>query len=83
VCTGIVIGDSPCIVNEDALHRRLCCEPTVRVRRADVVSRWRDSCDLTVLIYERDEDWHEINVLGKCLTVNYYLAAAGLVLLMC
>jgi len=71
VNAGIVVGDVPCIITEDELRRRLCSEPTVRVRRADVVSRWRDSCDLTVLIYERDEAWHEINVLGNFLLLSY------------
>jgi len=37
----------------------------MRVRRCDVISRWRDSCDLSVLIFERSADWHKINVLGK------------------
>ena len=65
VNAGIVIGDLPCIVTEDELVRRLSCEPTVVVRRADVMSRWRDSCDLSVLIYGCDEDWHSINVIGN------------------
>jgi len=68
VYAGIIVGDSPCIITEDALRERLCSEPTVRVRRCDVVSRWRESCDLRVLIFERDEDWHEINVLGNLFT---------------
>jgi len=68
VAAGIVVGDSPRIITECALRDRLSCEPTVRVRRADIISRWRESCDLNVLIYERDEDWHELNVLGNSLT---------------
>ena len=72
VCAGIVVGDTPCIVSEEALCKRLCCEPTVCIRRFDVLSRWRDSCDLSVLIFERDEDWHEINVLGNFLFVFRY-----------
>ena len=68
VHAGVVVGDSPCIITASALRKRLCCEPTVRVRRSDVISRWRESCDLAVLIFERDEDWHEINVLGNFIT---------------
>jgi len=74
VCAGIVVGDTPCIVSEDVLCKCLCCEPTVQVRRSDVLSRWRDSCDLSVLIFERDEDWHEINVLGNFFSVFHYTA---------
>jgi len=71
VHAGIVVGDSPCIITEDVLHKRLYAEPTVRVRRCDIVSRWRESCDLRVLIFERDEDWHEINVLGNSIAFDY------------
>jgi len=77
VCTGIVVGDSPCIITEDVLHTRLCCKPTVRVRRADIVSRWSESCDLNVLIFQRDEYWHEINVLGIFLPFTYFDAVAS------
>ena len=65
VHAGVIVGDLPCIITAGALRKRLCCEPTVRVRRSDIISRWRESCDLTVLIYERGDDWHEINVLGN------------------
>jgi len=67
ICAGIVVGDTPCMILEDDLCERLSCEPTVRVRRSDILCRWSDSCDLTVLITERDDDWHEMNVLGNFL----------------
>lgn len=70
---GVVVGDSPCIVTEEALCHRLLCESTVQVRRCEIISRWRESCDLSVLISQRDSDWHETNVLGNDLVVSHFL----------
>ena len=75
VRAGIAVGDVPSVVTEADLRDRLCCEPTVRVRRCDVVSRWRDNCDLGVLIFERTDDWHRINVLGNSRPLGYSVAA--------
>lgn len=72
VFAGIVIGDASCTVTEDDLRERLCCEPTVQVQRCDIISRWCDSCDLAVLMLERNEEWHEMNVLGNSLRLDYF-----------
>jgi hypothetical protein len=68
--SGIVIGDALSIVGELELENQLTtAEPTVLVPRADIVSRWHDSCNLGVLAMNCDARWRGLNVLGQVINI--------------
>lgn len=67
--TGIVIGDSLSVVPESELLDQLAADSSIRLHRSNIVSRWRDDCDLGVLAIHPDPRWSELNVLGQVINI--------------
>jgi len=67
--TGIVIGDSLSVVPESELLDQLAADSSVRLHRSNIVSRWREDCDLGVLAIHPDPRWSELNVLGQVINI--------------
>lgn len=48
----------------DILRPQLMSQPTLMIRRADVLSRWTPQTDLMSLATHPNQHWHRLNVLG-------------------
>lgn len=58
---------TPAAATEDDLSLIwLSSDSSIRISRHQVVTRWRDDCDLSVLMSFTDTRWQEMNVLGSC-----------------
>ncbi|KAI0241681.1 hypothetical protein LSAT2_021409 [Lamellibrachia satsuma] len=66
---GVYLTNPLNVVAEADIQQQLCSDSVLLVRRNDVISHWTDSCDLTVLIRQRDPRWRTMNVLGQVVNV--------------
>ncbi|XP_075215639.1 uncharacterized protein LOC142321443 [Lycorma delicatula] len=66
---GIYLTNPLECIPEKALMVQLCSPPTLKIRRADILSRWTPSTDLRPLIKHPDVRWKRINVLGQVVNV--------------
>lgn len=62
---GIYLTNPLECIPEKALMVQLCSPPVLKIRRADILSRWTPSTDLRPLIKHPDLRWKRMNVLGK------------------
>ena len=53
------------IVPEHILMEQLCSDGILKVRRKDIVNRWKDGCALGDLLRQKDPRWASFNVIGK------------------
>ena len=65
---GVYLTNPQEIIPEPVIREQLCSDSLLLVRRQDVVSRWRESCNLGILTQQEDDRWAELNVLGEWVT---------------
>lgn len=63
--TGIYLTNPLEVVAPWQLEHQLCSDSELLVRRQDVVMRWQQDMDLSLLISQADPRWRTMNVLGK------------------
>ena len=53
------------ILPEHILAEQLCSDGVLKIRRKDVVGRWKDGCSLAQLLHQKDPRWATYNVIGN------------------
>ncbi|CAG5130221.1 unnamed protein product [Candidula unifasciata] len=57
------------IVSERSAMKQLCSDSVLMVRRQDIISRFRETTDLSHLLSHADPRWRTMNVLGQVVNV--------------
>ena len=57
------------VLPDDVVMSQLTSDSSLLIRRQDIVQRWCDVCDLSVLLQQEDERWMDYNVLGQVVNI--------------